>query len=151
MRGRVLSGGLVAALVVAGVVLVPRLAPEDPPRLDVGVAEWGWTVRPELSPGPVEVRLLNTGALAHDLELVRLDGDHRAEELAQLAPLAPLPDWARAVGGVSMVPPGGVQREARVTLDAGRYAVLCRLPVPDAADRAHASEGLIGEVLVPGR
>lgn len=151
MRARVLSAGVLAALLVAGVVLVPRLAPEDPPRLDVGVAEWGWTVRPELSSGPVEVRLLNTGALAHDLELVRLDGDHRAEEMTQLAPLAPLPDWARAVGGVSMVPPGGVQREARVTLDAGRYAVLCRLPVPDQPDLSHASKGLLAELTVPAR
>ncbi len=90
--------------------------------------------------GPVRIEFTTAAPGEHEIQLVRVDGDHSEAEVRKilLAQNAAIPDWLHAVGGVT-----GVRSEAgRSTtelLPPGRYYALDDdrqgEPVPSAAER----------------
>lgn len=78
----------------------------------------------------------------HQLQIVRLDDGHSADDLRSVNawPSDDLPAWAVTVGGVAYLAPGNAAT-AHLKLAKGDYALLCRLP--DANGASHASKGMV--------
>ena len=74
--------------------------------------------------GVTTVTLDNKGKAPHEVQLVKLEGGHSAQEALKIIGGNPdkVPDWIRAEGGTSQVPPGKTQK-ATVSLDAGHYLI----------------------------
>jgi hypothetical protein len=96
--------------------------------------------------GMTEIRLLNRGAEMHHVWLIRLDAGKTLTDLfGVMKPDAPLPGWARDVGGPNTPGPGG-ESTAILRLTPGRYAMICVIPSPDG--KAHVMKGMAKEVTV---
>lgn len=103
------------------------------------------------TPGLTTIRLRNTGAKLHHVQLFKL------EEGKRLADLFPVlyankgihnaPAWARAAGGPSAALPGQTI-EVTQQLAPGRYAVICWIPAPDG--QLHFMKGMMAELEVAG-
>lgn len=81
----------------------------------------------EVEAGLIEITLENTGKGLHDAQLVRVDGDHSAEEVISevidSGEGAPTPEWAFAGGGVATTPPGQTGRTTQV-FEPGTYYLV---------------------------
>jgi hypothetical protein len=99
--------------------------------------------------GMTEIRLLNRGTEMHHVWLIRLDAGKTLKDLfGVMKPDAPLPSWARDVGGPNTPGPGG-ESTAILRVTPGRYAMICVIPSPDG--KAHVMKGMAKEVtVVPG-
>jgi|SRR5215218_279414 len=81
----------------------------------------------ELEAGVVEVTLENSGKGPHDAQLIRVDGNHSADEVisstVDTEDGAPIPAWVHGGGGLGTVKPG---ESATVTevLEPGTYYVV---------------------------
>ena len=96
--------------------------------------------------GMTEIRLLNRGAEMHHVWLIRLDAGKSMQDLfAVMKPEAPLPAWARDVGGPNTPGPGG-ESTAILRLTPGRYAMICVIPSPDG--KPHVMKGMAKQVTV---
>ena len=76
--------------------------------------------------GPlVELRLRNKGQAAHDVQVLRVAGNHGAGEVADVigADNAVMPDWMVPAGGVGAVTPGKTTG-ATMQLQAGNYYLV---------------------------
>ena len=104
-------------------------------------------VAPDTIPaGLTEIRLLNRGNEMHHVWMIRLDAGKSLKDLfAVMKPEAPLPSWARDVGGPNTPGPGG-EAAAILRLTPGRYAMICVIPSPDG--KAHVMKGMAKEVTV---
>ena len=75
--------------------------------------------------GLVEVSAENTGKRPHDAQIIGVDGDQTAQQVAKVinSEGGPLPEWLHGGGGVGTVAPG---QSATVTdlLEPGRYFVF---------------------------
>jgi hypothetical protein len=89
--------------------------------------------------GAVEITLTNSGKGPHGAQLVRVEGDHTADEVVEKVletpEGAPTPEWAFAAGGVAPVPPGK-SGTATVTLEPGSYYIA-----DDAGGEEQANAG----------
>lgn len=81
-------------------------------------------VPPSVHAGVVELTLDNTGERPADAQLIRVEGDHSAQEALEVLGGAqrggPLPDWFLAGGGVGVTPPGET-RSATQIMEPGTY------------------------------
>jgi hypothetical protein len=106
-------------------------AASGPAKLAIDVSEQGkgkFTLRAPASvpAGLVEISLrVPPGAVTHDAQLIRIEGDHRTKDvLAALSRLgAPIPEWMTAAGGVGQTSGAAVGRTVQ-RLQPGRYAIL---------------------------
>lgn len=107
--------------------------------------------------GLVEITFNNTGAQDHEIQLVRFDDPHTADEvLANFANEedgAPIPDWIHGAGGAATIK-GGATTTASVVLPNGNYAVMCLIDdenaEEDAADAGHYQRGMFTSFKVTG-
>ena len=99
--------------------------------------------------GLVTLVLENEAETWHHLQLIKLPDDMSMEQfqeaMGQIRPGSPPPDWLHEAGGVNPPPPGQL---ARVTqeLEAGEYAVLCFVDMPDMVP--HVFKGMIRPLTV---
>ena len=96
------------------------------------------------------VRIPNQGAQEHEISLVRIQGNHSAQEVLQLieSGTQQRPSWAKIVELLAVLSPG---RAAYVNFDLepGRYVALCLIDDP-GSHKLHAQLGMIGEFTVVG-
>ena len=96
--------------------------------------------------GRTEIRLLNKGPDLHHVSLFRLTNGKRMADLVEALKVpGPLPAWATDVGGPNTPAPGG-EANATLTLEPGRYAMLCFIPARDG--QMHLMKGMMKEVTV---
>ncbi|HEY7137724.1 MAG TPA: hypothetical protein VIB48_21905 [Acidimicrobiia bacterium] len=124
-----------------------------PPVVDVTASgangTWSFQFPPTIPGGVITMRLHNTSASdSHDLQLVRSDGTHTADEVKAVVTKdgVPIPDWLHAAGGVSDVAPGQTG-EATFELPAGHYFYFC---TDDTNGVDHSTHGMFGEIDVTG-
>ncbi len=100
--------------------------------------------------GAVELTLANSGKGPHGAQLVRVEGDHSADEVIEKVldspDGAPTPEWAFAGGGVAPVPPGK-SGTSTVILEPGSYYIA-----DDGGDEAdNFAKGGIAALEVTGK
>lgn len=95
------------------------------------------------------LRVLNTGSIPHQLQVLRLAPGHTSQLGSIDAwPAATLPSWATPVGGIAHLDPG-TTATAHIDPGAGEYAFVCRLSDPSGA--SHASLGMVLPFSIEGR
>lgn len=119
--------------------------------LDVTAMDFAFRAPATATAGVVTIRLQNTGAKLHHMQLFRLEEGKR---LADLFPIlyrnkgiAGAPSWAVPAGGPSAALPGRTIA-VRQSLAPGRYAAICWIPAPDGA--LHFMKGMMAEIEVTG-
>ena len=101
-----------------------------PAKLDLALKETSGgstiTAPDSVEAGPVEITFQNSGKKPHDLQLVRVEGDHTPEDVKKVVQSerpVPIPEWLRGGGGLGTVPPGKSGTSIDL-LEPGRYVVL---------------------------
>ena len=119
------------------------------PTLEIGAADFAFTVSGDMRPGMHAINMTNSGAEAHQAQIVSLaDGHTMDEAVASLSdPTAPIPDWIGFVGGPSVQPPGGTGT-VYADLAAGTYGLLCFVSGEDGIP--HFAKGMVAEFTVEG-
>jgi plastocyanin len=131
-----------------------RSASVTPPVVDVTATgangTWSFQFPPGgVTGGVITMRLHNTSASdTHDIQLVRADGDHSADEVKGVVTKdgVPIPEWLHGAGGISDVAPGQTG-EATFRLPAGHYFYFC---TDDTNGTRHSLNGMFGEIDVKG-
>lgn len=99
-------------------------AAAEPQAIAIDVSEEGLEAPASAEPGLAEITLDNTTDKPHDAQLIRVEGDHSADEAGEAVQNAqrgePLPEWLFAGGGVGTTPPGET-RTATQLLEPGTY------------------------------
>jgi plastocyanin len=100
--------------------------------------------------GLVEIKFKNSGKQPHDLQLVRIEGDHAVEQVLEVvgSESAPIPTWLHAEGGVGGVAPGK-SSTATMDLPAGKYYLIDTNS--DENDNSFAKQGGVRELTVTGQ
>jgi uncharacterized cupredoxin-like copper-binding protein len=93
--------------------------------------------------GTISFRLENAGKEVHHLWLVQLKNGKTFEDFVKAmesSGVPRMPEWAVDVGGPNEASPG-VSAYATITLEPGRYAMVCYVPSPDG--RPHVMKGMV--------
>jgi hypothetical protein len=82
----------------------------------------------ELPAGPVTVEFANDAPQPHELQMIRVDGDHSIEEVLEVISSEgePIPGWIHGAGGVGSVAPGQTSTSTQV-LESGRHFLIAQL------------------------
>lgn len=116
--------------------------PAEPQQVTITATDFGFQLPTSpIVAGLTAVTLVNTGKELHHVTLVRLEEGKTVDDLmtAMQAPGMP-PAWAVASGGPNAAAPGG-QATAILTLEPGRYALVCMIPSPDGVP--HVAKGMV--------
>lgn len=136
----------VAALLVLASVVPLALACTKEAEIRTAAfsaADFSFTGPASVEEGTTTFTLNNTGAEAHHMQLVKIEGDHTLEEL--LAAGETVPEWAEESGGPGVAMPGE-SSNATFELEEGKYALLCF--VPNAQGTPHVALGMSRELTV---
>ena len=135
--------GMIKEVVVAGT----RSAAAAPTTaLEARTSDYKF-VMPALTAGTHTIHYINDGPAIHEIQLVRLnEGATMESYMAAMAPGASAPPPGVAVGGPGALSPGG-DNYWTVTLEPGRYLLLCFVPDPDGTP--HAMKGMVQELTIP--
>jgi uncharacterized cupredoxin-like copper-binding protein len=147
-RSRATRAAVIAALVPTLGLLTAFAGPDRAPVRTITITARDYAfVGPDTAvAGITTIRLLNRGKELHHVQLVRLDGGRTLADLfAALEAGGPPPAWAHDVGGPNTPVPGG-ESQATLELTAGRYALICFIPSPDATP--HVMKGMAKELVV---
>ena len=94
-----------------------------------------------ITAGWTTFHLVNDGATLHHAQLVRIDSGKTVADLeAALKNPGPPPHWVVMMGGPN-APDPNAQSDATVNLDAGQYAFICFVDIPDHVP--HFTKGMI--------
>ena len=137
-----------AALSVLAVAAASHVT--KPNVVTVTARDFAFELPATIPAGITTFHLVNKGALAHHMTIVRLDeGRTAAEALKTVMAVgrAPRPEWMHAVGGPQSIKPG-VEGNATLMLEPGNYLVFCEVPGPDPV--AHYMKGMAKALTVTG-
>ena len=134
--------GMIKEFVVAG----PRgEAPAPAADVEVRASDYTFTV-PALGTGAHTIHFINDGPTTHELQLIRLnDGATMQSFMASMAPGSTTPPAGVFLGGGGGLSRGG-DNYWKVTLEPGRYLLVCFVPDPDGVP--HAMKGMIQELTI---
>lgn len=123
-------------------------AAQSTPVVIVRATDYNFEAPSMVPAGTMAFRLENAGKEVHHLWLVRLDQGHSFQDF--LAAMESwdsprMPKWAVDVGGPNDVS-GGLSATAWLTLEPGRYAMVCYVPSPNG--QPHAMRGMTRELTV---
>lgn len=130
-RSRIGVGAVALAASVLGVAALAGCGGgggDDASNLTVTITESNgvasYDVPASAAGGLVELRAVNKGKSPHAVQLVGIEGDHTGQDaLKEITGGSSItPDWIRAEGGTSSVPPGKTVT-AFVNLSEGKYVV----------------------------
>jgi len=119
--------------------------------VEPGPGRYAFTGIPQtVTGGLVEINLKNTGKEQHELQLVRFDAGHSADEVkAELDTPegAPIPAWLHGAAGAGTAGPGAATT-SKVVLGPGQYAFVCF--ISDDKEVEHYKNGMFGTFTVAG-
>ena len=99
-----------------------------------------------ITAGWTTFHLVNDGPNLHHAQVVRLDSGKTVADLeAAFKNPGPPPRWMVMVGGPNAPDPGG-QSDATMNLEAGQYALICFVDIPDHVE--HFKKGMIKSLKV---
>lgn len=140
---------LPAALIVAAIISwgcgekspQPAAAPTQPKPnvVTIEAVDYSFTGPGTVPAGVTTLRLVNHGKDLHHLMLIRLDDGKTVADLMALKPTDAQPTWATEVGGPNAAEPGG-EASATLTLEPGRYAMVCFIPTVEGIP--HIAKGM---------
>lgn len=135
---------LAAAAAGAGVASPAALKPTV---VTVHATEYALTAPKSVPAGTITFRMVNDGKMLHHVAIMRLLHDKTVADFVEaMKKPGPPPAWAVDVGGPNAVVPGATS-EATLTLEPGRYALLCFVPSPgDPAP--HVMKGMMTSLTV---
>ena len=117
-----------------------------PVVVTVRAMDFAFQLPDTIAGGLVTVRMVNDGADLHHVFVVKLEDGRTASELLQtMSAHAPMPAWARELGGPNAVAPGDTS-DVTVELPAGNYVFLCVIPAKDGVP--HVMKGMFKPVVV---
>jgi len=94
-----------------------------------------------ITAGWTTFHLVNDGSTLHHAQLVRLDSGKTVADLqTALKNPGPPPRWIVEVGGANAPDPNG-QADATMNLEAGNYAIVCFVDIPDHV--MHVNKGMV--------
>ena len=133
-RFRALAGAAVAAALATG-LLAACGGDDDPQAITfTGTEKAGITGPSSAETGSAEITFENDGKETSDLQLLRVEGDHSAAEVAKALGDAsqgkPFPDWFFAGGGAGTTAAGESQVITEV-LEPGTYYAVSTAGAPD--------------------
>jgi hypothetical protein len=138
-----------AALILGTTAFLSRPDQEHAPNVNVVrvvATDYAFQAPDSIPAGRTEIRLVNKGPELHHVSLFRLtNGKRLADLLEALKVPGPLPAWATDVGGPNAPAPGS-ESNATLTLEPGRYAMLCFIPATDG--QLHMRKGMVKEFAV---
>lgn len=117
------------AVAVAGLGLAACGGNDKTSKLSVTITEAGkkasYDVPATTDGGLVDLELQNKGKAPHGAQLVRLEGNHTAQEALKVigSNSEKTPEWLRAEGGIGAAAPGKTAK-ATLNLTAGKYLVV---------------------------
>jgi hypothetical protein len=128
---RIVLTSVVATVAVAGITACgddDDDAGGDAQSIGIEVTEKGkgsqYTAPDGVEAGLAEIELSNSGKKTHDLQLVRVEGDHPPADVVRAfagsAEGKPIPDWLLAGGGIGITRPGQSQTVTQI-LEPGIY------------------------------
>jgi hypothetical protein len=100
-----------------------------------------------LAPGPVTFDFTNLGPDLHHVYIALLPEGKSAADLVNETRGELLPAWAITIGGPGAQIPNG-HGQTSLTLNPGRYAMVCIVPAPDGVP--HLRKGMVHEFTVTG-
>jgi len=117
-----------------------------PNVVTVVATDYAFQAPDTLPAGRTAFRLVNRGPDLHHVWLVRLpNGKSVADVATAMQQPGSLPAWVVEVGGPNTPMPGG-ESNATLTLEPGRYAMMCAIPAPDG--QRHFMKGMMKEITV---
>jgi hypothetical protein len=124
----------------------PAMAPSV---LTVTASDFAFAAPDSIPAGTTTVRMVNNGPGIHHVQVLQLlEGKTFADLQAAfkaMKPGSPMPQWIRSVGGPLPVAPG-VASDAILPLDAGNYALVCLVDIPDHVP--HIAKGMLRPLMV---
>ena len=136
--------GSASAVLLLG--LLAACAPQEPPApntLTVVASDFGYDVPEQIPAGVTTITMVNDGAEPHHAVLAKIESGKTVEELsAEYEAENYWPDYVAYVGGPGDAPPGG-SSSITLSLEPGRYVLVCFIPSPDGA--MHFMKGMIRE------
>lgn len=146
------------ALAAAGLVLASLVAacqPEDDetagtaPQLVVRATDNDYPDPAEAKAGLTEIVVDNQGQDLHQIALLKIEDGKTFDDFTAWAKTAketdPPPAWITSAGGPAVAAPGQ-KANAFVDLEAGTYAMICR--IPDAQGVPHMATGMMKPLTV---
>jgi len=115
------------------------------PEVAVTATDFAYALPASVPGGVVKLSLANNGQQPHDLQLLKIDGDHTKEEIVANfgSEGGPIPPWLHGAGGVGTVGPGAPAGVAYVKLEPkAQYWYVCTESTDD--NKPHTSLGMIG-------
>jgi uncharacterized cupredoxin-like copper-binding protein len=137
---------LLAAVAGAGVAPAAPAAAK-PTVVTIHTNEFAFSAPKTVAAGTITFHMVNDGKQIHHVAIVKLlHGRTAADYMAALKNPGPPPAWAVDVGGPNAAVPGG-SSDATITLEPGRYALVCFIPSPgDPAP--HLMKGMVADLTV---
>ncbi len=93
-----------------------------------------------ITSGWTTFHFVNDGPSLHHAQLVRIDSGKTVADLEAALKAGPPPKWMIEVGGPNAPDPGS-STDATVNLDAGQYAFICFVDIPDHV--MHYTKGMV--------
>ncbi len=118
------------------------------PTADISVtmADYAWTVTPDITAGKHIIKIENTAEQSHEMLLVQLAPGKTVAEFAAWTENRKGPPPATPMGGITGMAKGGIVYEP-VDLTPGEYGLICFLP--DAKDgKPHVAHGMLKQFTV---
>lgn len=136
-----------------GMIKALRVAPSSdasasPPKVDVTatLVDYGFKLSSPIRAGTRTIRVLNSGAQHHEIELVQLAPGATAADFMKWIGKMQGPPPGKPLGGISGIDVGGSQYFTG-DFAPGNYALICFLP--DAKDgKPHFARGMIQQITV---
>jgi hypothetical protein len=122
----------------------------DAKVVTVKTMDYAFQMPDTIASGATTFRIENAGKELHHVWIVKLEKGKTASDYFKtmdsvMKGKAPLPTWAVDVGGPNASVPG-VGAEGTISLEPGKYVVLCHIPSPDGVP--HSVKGMFKQFTV---
>src|SRR5262249_35559300 len=119
-------------------------APAAPNVVTITASDFKFVAPDTVPAGTTTFRLVNNGPTIHHVQLIQLtEGKTFADfqtGMKSMGPNSPMPTWVHFIGGPNAVAASG-SSDATIALEAGNYAMLCFVDLPDKVP--HFAKGMV--------
>jgi hypothetical protein len=118
----------------------PPPPPPAPNVVTMTAIDYGYQGPDTIPAGMTTFRLVDQGKEPHQIQLIRLNEGKTMQDFTALPNNGPTPAWVVFVGGPSAADPGDTAT-ATLSVEPGKYVMLCFIPSPDG--KPHVAKGMI--------